>query len=119
MNRKIFAQVILAGALLSACGGSAIEGDWFFCEDTRCAELDDMGLRFGDDGWGYVLDAPGTSLDFGEAYEVEDRFAYELSGDTLSFEREIFEIAIEDDAMGLVRPSDGATAVLIRVQELR
>lgn len=55
-------------ALLSACGGSPIEGDWFTCNDTDCGELKSLGIRFGDDNEVRLLIAEGTQLEQGERY---------------------------------------------------
>ena len=59
------------GLLGAGCVPSALEGDWFACEDDACTTLDDNGVRLTHDGRWAMLEAPGGSLEPGEAYEVE------------------------------------------------
>jgi len=69
-------------------GGSLIIGDWFYCKNSTCAAFDDEGIRFNADGTWSMLNAPGSSLDPGEAYcEEQDEGrggTYQVAGQILT-----------------------------------
>lgn len=112
-------DVLLGGLLLFTVGcgdrsvgerSDALVGDWFECWDTACKQLDDDGMRFKDDGTFLALDAPGSTLDPGEQYCVEDSMGisgtYTWDGATLVLQTVGSSPAL---AVGLTVSGDRAT----------
>jgi hypothetical protein len=65
-------------------GNGGITGDWWQCEDVKCAELDSTGIRFTADGQFVILDSRGD-LEPDETYcedydEGVGRFEYDDTG---------------------------------------
>lgn len=84
-----------SNSLFKPAAGAAygLFGDWFACKDQNCTTLDDAGFRFTQDGRWNALDAPGSSLEAGEHYCVEQgqgsSGTYTLSGQTLTLQSEL------------------------------
>lgn len=56
--------------LFQSCAPGPLEGDWFACKDEACTRLDDDGVRFTADNRWATLEAPGSTFDAGEPYEM-------------------------------------------------
>lgn len=55
---------------LQSCTAGPLEGDWFPCKDEACTQLDDDGIRFTAGNRWAMLEAPGSTFDAGEPYEM-------------------------------------------------
>lgn len=62
---------LLACLLMQSCTSGPLEGDWFPCKDEACTRLDDDGIRFTADNRWATLDAPGSTFEPGEPYELD------------------------------------------------
>lgn len=71
--------------VILSCTSGPLEGDWFPCKDEACTRLDDDGVRFSaDDRWG-ILEAPGSTYDPGESYELQPvRGDYSFDGSSVT-----------------------------------
>ncbi len=96
---------LTACLLMQSCTPGPLEGDWFACDDEACTRLDDDGIRFTADNRWATLEAPGSTFDAGESYEMAGpRGHYTYDGThltmTMDGEAETHRLRVELDHNG-------------------
>ncbi len=81
----VLTLTLFACLLLQSCTAGPLEGDWFPCKDEACTRLDDDGIRFTAGNRWALLEAPGSTYDAGESYEMDGpRGDYTFDGTDLT-----------------------------------